>query len=87
MYCEDSGRGYLYPEEVSRGFLRPSLEETLASNRSRSVGGEEEEGVVGSCRIRFLSCFSFPVFPLLSFPFVIARSLLYFVGIRVPLSP
>ena len=84
---KDSDGGHMCPEEVSGGFLRPSLEETLASNRSRSVGGEEEEGVVGSCRIRFLSCFSFPVFPLLSFPFVIARSLLYFVGIRVPLSP
>ena len=36
--CKDSGRRHLCLEEVSRGFLRPSREETLASNRSRSVG-------------------------------------------------
>ena len=55
---EDSDGEHLCSEEVSRGFLRPSIEETLASNRSRSVGEEEQEGVVGSCRIRFL-LFSF----------------------------
>ena len=51
---EDSDGGHLCPGEVSRGFLRPSLEETLASNRSRSVGEEERAEVVGSCWIRFL---------------------------------
>ena len=59
---EDSDGWHLCPEEVSGGFLRPSLEETLASNRSRSVGEEKWAGVVGSCRIPFpLSslCFSF----------------------------
>ena len=63
---EDSDGEHLCPEEVSRGFLRPSLEETLAYNRSRSVGEEEKEGVVGSCRIQFLMffiCLRF-VFPL-----------------------
>ena len=63
---EDSDGQHLCSEEVSRGFLRPSLEETLASNHSRSVGEEEEEEVVGSCRIRFLLfflCLPF-VFPL-----------------------
>ena len=63
---EDSDGEHLCSEEVSRGFLRPSLEETLASNRSRSVGEEEEVEVVGSCRIRFLLflfCLPF-VFPL-----------------------
>ena len=63
---EDSDGEHLCSEEVSRGFLRPSLEETLAYNRSRSVGEEEKEGVVGSCRIRFLMfsiCLPF-VFPL-----------------------
>ena len=39
MYCEDSGREYFYREEVSSGFLRPSLEETLASKRLTSVRG------------------------------------------------
>ena len=51
---EDSDGGHLCPEEGSGGFLRPSLEETLASNRSTSVGEEERAAVVGSCRIRFL---------------------------------
>ena len=51
---EDSDGGHLCPEEVSGSFLRPSLEETLASNCSRSVGEEERADVVGSCRIRFL---------------------------------
>ena len=69
--CEDSDGGYLCPEEVSRGFLRPSLEETLAFSRSRSVGEEEEVGVEGSCRIRFL-LFSFclPFFFLLFYTLV-----------------
>ena len=63
---EDSDGEHLCSEEVSRGFLRPSLEETLAYNRSRSVGEEEKEEVVGSYRIRFLMffiCLPF-VFPL-----------------------
>ena len=55
---EDSDREHLCSEEVSRGFLRPSLEETLAYNRSRSVGEEDTDSVMGSCRIRFLM-FSF----------------------------
>ena len=63
---EDSDGGHLCPEEVSRDFLRPSLEETLGSNRSRSVGEEERAEVVGSCRIRFLF-----VFPLSSFCFFV----------------
>ena len=40
--------------EVSGGFLKPSLEETLAFNRSRSVGEEEVAVVLGTCQIRFL---------------------------------
>ena len=63
---EDSDGEHLCSEEVSRGFLRPSLEEILAYNRSRSVGEEEKERVVGSCRIQFLMffiCLRF-VFPL-----------------------
>ena len=71
MSCEDSDGEHLCSEEVSRVFLRPSLEETVASNRSRSVGEEEEEGVVGFCRIRFLLflfCLPF-VFPL-SYTFI-----------------
>ena len=55
---EDSDGAHLCLKEVSGGFLRPSLEETLAFNCSRSVGEEEEVGVEGSCRIRFL-LFSF----------------------------
>ena len=43
--------------EVSRSFLRPSLEETLAFNRSRSVGEEEEAEVVETYQIRFLLFF------------------------------
>ena len=54
MLREDSDGGHLCPEEVRRGFLRPSLEETMASNRSRSVGEEEKAEVLGSCRIWFL---------------------------------
>ena len=38
MSREDSGREHLCSQEVSRGSLRPSLEETLAFNRSKSVG-------------------------------------------------
>ena len=57
MSREDSDGEHLYSEELSRGFLRPSLEKTLAFSRSRSVGEEEEEGAVGSCRIRFLMFF------------------------------
>ena len=81
--------------EVSWGFLRPSLEETLAFNRSRSVGDEEEAEVVGTYQIRFLlfffclsfvllSCFTFVAF--LCLPWIFTRSLLYYVGIPVPLS-
>ena len=55
---EDSDGEHLCSEEVSGGFLRPSLEETLAYNRSISFGEEEKGGVVGSSRIRFLM-FSF----------------------------
>ena len=51
---KDSGGGHSCLVEVSRGFLRPSLEETLAFNRWRSVGEEEEAEVVGTCQIRFL---------------------------------
>ena len=62
---EDSDGEHLCSEEVSGGFLRPSLEETLAYNRSISVREEEKGGVVGSSQIRFLM-FSF-VFPLFFF--------------------
>ena len=51
---EDSGREHLCSEEVRRGFLSPSLEETLAFDRSRSVGEEEEAEVVGTYRVQFL---------------------------------
>ena len=72
---------------MSRGFLRPSFEETLASNRSRSVGEEEEGGVVfvGTCPDTV--SFVFHLFFLLIFLSVIARSLLFYVGTPVPLSP
>ena len=73
---EDSDGGHLCPEEVSRGFLRPSLEETLAFNRSRSVGEEKEVGIEGSCRIRF---------PLFSFclPFVFFCFIHSFVSVFI----
>ena len=54
---KDSGGGHSCLVEVSRGFLRPSLEETLAFNRWRSVGEEEEAEVVGTYRVRFLLSF------------------------------
>ena len=75
MSQEDSSGEHLCSEEVSRGFLRPSLEDTLAFNRSRSVGEEEVAGVVGSCQIRFLMssvCLSFVFllfYPLICFYF------------------
>ena len=47
----DSGGEHLYSEEVRRGFLKPSLEETLAFDRSRSVEEEEVAEVVGSYQI------------------------------------
>ena len=58
MPREDSDGEHLCSWEVSRGFLRPSIEETLAYNRSRSVGEEDTDSVIGSCRIQFLM-FSF----------------------------
>ena len=70
---EDSGGGHSCLVEVSGGFLRPSLEETLAFNRSRSVGEEEEAGVVGTCQIRFLM-FS----PCLPFVFLLLYILICF---------
>ena len=71
MSREDSDGEHLCSEEVSGGFLRPSLEETLAYNRSISVGEEEKGGVVGSYRIRFLM-FSF----YLSFVFLLLYTLI-----------
>ena len=62
MSQEDSSGEHLCSEEVSRGFLRPSLEETFAFNHSKWVGEVEVAGVVGSCQIRFLMssfCLSF----------------------------
>ena len=62
LSCVDSGGEHLCSEEVRRGFLRPSLEETLAFDRSRSVEKEEVAEVVGSYQIWFLMfsfCFSF----------------------------
>ena len=67
----------------------------MAFNRSRSVGEEERAEVVGTYQIRsllfffclsfvFLSCFSFVAF--LCLPLIFARSLLYYVGMSVPLS-
>ena len=67
MLCEDSDGEHLCSEEVSRGFLRPSLEEILAFNRSRSVGAEEKEGVVGSYWKWFLIFFFCLSFVLLLF--------------------
>ena len=58
MSHEDSGGEHLCSKEVSRGLLKPSLEETLSFNRSRSVREEEEAEVVGSCQVQFLM-FSF----------------------------
>ena len=68
----------------------------MAFNRSRSVGEEEKEEVVGTYQIRFLlfffclsfvfflSCFSFVA--CLCLPLIFTRSLLYCVGMPVPLS-
>ena len=72
---KDSGGGHSCLVEVSGGFLRPSLEETFAFNRSRSVGEEEEAGVVGTCQIRFLMFFPFSSF---CFSFVIHTHLFLF---------
>ena len=58
MSRQDSGGEHWCLKEESSGFLRPSLEETLAFNRSRSVGEDEVAGVVGFRQIRFLM-FSF----------------------------
>ena len=70
---EDSGEEHLCSEEVRRGFLTPSLEETLAFDCTRSVGEEEVAEVVGSCQIRFLM-FSF----CLSFVFLLFYTLICF---------
>ena len=62
---KDSGGRHSCLVEVSGGFLRPSLEETLAFNCSRSVREEEEAEVVGTYQIRFLLfffCLSFVSF-------------------------
>ena len=65
---KDSGGRHSCLVEVSWGFLRPSLEGTLAFNRSRSVGEEEEAEVVGTYQIRFLlSSFCFLLFFFLFF--------------------
>ena len=80
--------------QVSRGFLRPSLEETLAFNRSRSIVVEEEAEVVGTYRIRFFCLsfvflfFFFIVFPCPFFclSLIFACMLLLYVGMPVPLS-
>ena len=62
MSREDSGGEHLCSEEVSRGLLRPSLEETFAFNHSKWVGEVEVAGVLVSCQIPFLMssfCLSF----------------------------
>ena len=62
LLCEDSCGEHLCSEEVRRGFLIPSLEETLAFDCPRSVGEQELAEIVGSCQIRFLMfsfCLSF----------------------------
>ena len=59
---KDSSGRHSCSMEVGCGFLRPSLEGTLAFNRSRLVGEEEQMEVVGTYRIRFLLssfCLSF----------------------------
>ena len=67
----------------------------MAFNCSRSVGEEEEAQVVGTYQIRFLLfyfCLSFVFLSYFSFvaffcrPLIFTRSLLYYVGIPVPLS-
>ena len=67
----------------------------MAFNRSRSVGEEEEAEVVGTYPIRFLLfffCFSFVFLSCFSFvalfclPLIFTHSLLYYVGMPVPLS-
>ena len=84
---KNSGKRHSCPEEMSCGFLRPSLEETLAFNRSRSVAEEEEAGVQGTYHVRFLlfsfclscvffCCFSFCRFPLSSLDFRMLVTLL-----------
>ena len=60
---------------IARYALRPSLEEILAFNRSRSVGEEEEAGVVGTYQIGFLLSF---------FVFLLYFFLVFFY--RFPLS-
>ena len=66
----------------------------MTFNRSRSVGEEEEAEVVGTYRIRLLLdsfCLSFVFLSFVSFvaflclPFIFAGSLLYYVGMPVPL--
>ena len=47
-HVKDSGGRHSCLVEVSSSFLRPSLEETLVFNCSRSVGEEEEAEVVGT---------------------------------------
>ena len=62
---KDSDSRHLCLVEVSRGFLRQSLEETLTFNRSILVEEEEEAEVVQTYQIRFLLssfCFSFVFF-------------------------
>ena len=58
--------------EVSLGFLRPSLKETLAFNRLRSVGEEEEAEVEGTYQIRYLLFFFY-----LSFTFLYCFSFVF----------
>ena len=84
---KDSGRRHLCLEEMSRGFLRPSLEETLAFSRSRSVGEEEEAGVVGTCWIRFFFYFVFPLLFLGLFLLLSHAHCFLLWGLRCPLSP
>ena len=57
LLWKESGGEHLFSEEGKRGLLRPSLEETLASDGLRLVGEEETVVVVGTDWIWFLMFF------------------------------
>ena len=92
---KDSGGRHSYLVEVSWGFLRPSVEETLAFNRLRSVGEEEEARAVGTYQIGFLLssfCLSFVFLACVSYvlafviPWLSHAYYVYYSGMPVPLS-
>ena len=78
--------GTSVPGGDERRFPRPSLEETLASNHSKSVGEEEVGGLLlwGPVRIQsplFFLLFSFVFFCFLSFSLCYCTFLAFFCGV------